>query len=162
MADTKAVRDWIDLMFDIDKRREAFDAIRQAVGPGDEPIHKLIEALEKGYEDAWFEGRWTDGFLEASGEMVHEIARSMPAPMGISGRGGTNMARYWRWALMEDCMANVPDQVERCMQALCAAQFDMGLMQATIDRTWKGSNCPNPGECGGPYDDHEERIKRNG
>ncbi len=134
MADKPAVHDWIELMFNIDARREAFEQIRKAVGPDDESLNKVIGALEKGYEDAWFEGRWTDGFLEASGEMVHEIARSMPAPMGVSGRGGTSMARYWRWALMEDCMANVPDQVERCMMALCAAQFDIGLLHA--EKLW--------------------------
>ena len=111
----------VDLMFDIDKRREAWAQVRAGTA-----TPEVINALEDGYEDAWFEGRWVDGFLEESADWTHEIARSTPAPAGSGGRAAGSMSQYWRWALFEDCMADVPSQVERCLQALVGAQFDLG------------------------------------
>lgn len=124
------VPDWIDLQFDTTARKAAFARIRAQLTDGQ--ARATLDALEKGYEDSWYEQLWRDNFLEACAEMTHDIARSLPAPgdVFLNTRAAGNMARYWRWALFEDCMADVPDQVERVMQALVGTAFDAARREA--------------------------------
>lgn len=74
-----------------------------------------------------FENKFLDDFLSNCDGWVYEIARSLPAPeperQAFNSRV-TSMATYWRWQLWEDCMADVPNQVERCLQALVGSAFD--------------------------------------
>lgn len=106
---------------DPEKRKAAFDAIRNGSA-----TPELIRAVEAAFESVHNEERWHSHVLDEQAEWVHEISRSLPAPEGATDRSTGSMARYWRWSMWEDCMADVPSQVERCLQALCGAQFDAG------------------------------------
>lgn len=117
--------DWIDLMFEADQRKVAFSRVRAALT--DPVATKLLADLEKGYTDLSHEYGFLDRFLEQAGDWVYEISSSTPAPEDATDRSAGSMARYWRWTLFEDCMANVPDQVERVMQAMVGTAFDAGL-----------------------------------
>jgi len=119
--------DWIDLMFEADQRKVAFDRVRAALT--DPVAVKTLADLEKGYTDLSHEYAFLDRFLEQAGDWVYEISSSTPAPDDATHRSAGSMAKYWRWTLWEDCMANVPDQVERVMQALVGAAFDAGLRE---------------------------------
>lgn len=82
----------------------------------------LEDRLEHERFEAQFHDRWMDRLAEA----VHEIARNLPTPPEWLTPGHAwndrkaTLAGFWRWAMWEDCMADVPQQVERCLQALVA------------------------------------------
>lgn len=123
---------WIDLQFDTGARKAAFERIRSQLT--DAEARATLDALEKGFADAWYERLVQDNFLQFCDEMVHDIASSMPAPGDVfpNTRAAGNMARYWRWALFEDCMADTPYQVERVMQALVGSAFDAARREAAL------------------------------
>lgn len=84
--------------------------------PDAERIAWLEDRLEHERFEAQFHDQWMNGLAEAT----HEIARSLTCePASRLGYPAT-LATYWRWAMWEDCMADVPQQVERCLQALVA------------------------------------------
>lgn len=119
--------DWIDLMYEADQRKAAFECVKANLT--DPVAVKTLADLEKGYTDLSWEYRFLDRFLEQAGDWVYEISSSTPAPEGATGRSSESMAKYWRWTLFEDCMGNVPDQVERTLQALVGTAFDAGLRE---------------------------------
>lgn len=80
-----------------------------------------LESRRESYEhEAWFHDRWMDALAQS----VHEISRSIPLePPARAGRPAT-VATFWRWKLWQDCMADVPEQVDMCLNALVGAAFD--------------------------------------
>lgn len=86
------------------------------------PLEQRVKYLEARCRDYAFEEQFYERFLNNVAEMTHEIAASIPVEMlGEEPRARVKtLAGYWRWVLWEDCMANVPDQVERVFHALLA------------------------------------------
>ena len=88
------------------------------------PLEARVEYLEARINDLLFEEQFHDRFLECCSEMLYEMGSSVP--MEFIGRDGRphdrvkSLASYWRWVLWEDCMADVPTQVERVFQAVLA------------------------------------------
>jgi len=80
---------------------------------------KRIAWLEERIEDLQFRDRFCSNALENMSEWAHEIGRSCPMVSERTDRV-KSLASYWRWVMCEDCMADVPDKIERCLQAVIA------------------------------------------
>ncbi len=87
---------------------------------------------------AWLEDRleylrreadWHDTWLERLDEQIHEISSTTPVSPAPRRCSPATLSTYWRWTLLMDCMADVPSQMELCLQGLVGAAFDMARLE---------------------------------
>mgnify|MGYP001198481836 CR=1 FL=1 len=69
---------------------------------------------------------WLSNSLDRLSDDLYEIVKSWPHELQADEKKGRiqDLKSYFRWALWEDCMADVPYQLERALQSIVGAAFD--------------------------------------
>lgn len=92
-----------------------------------------ISWLESKIGHLQFEDGFHERWLAEADEQTHQISSSIEMPVFRPGRPNT-LSTYWRWAMWMDCMADVPMQMELCLQGLVGSAFDNARLQEEINR----------------------------
>ncbi len=104
---------------------DAFDRIDKLI---DKPSLSDNErkVLKHIIADNTSEHAWLSAGLDRLSEGLYEITSGWPHPIQEDEKKGRiqNLNTYFRWALWEDCMADVPYQLERALQSIVGAAFD--------------------------------------